>query len=303
MNTDVKTKPTINAFVEDRWLNRRVSKNTQEAYRCDLSKLECWLRSNLDKALIDATTSNLERFFEHLQSKGLAASTLARVRSTVRQFYSWAKSESMLEIDPADKLGSYDSVAPAVTSKTTVVLSDSQTNRLINSLLESADPLKLRNGLMMALVLETGLQSNELICLQCKQFVRRHRGWRLRVTRNKKPIDYKLSAELSQQLERFFDRARTEILLEKMSGYLFVTHRGDKMTRTAFWSIVKKRGEVVKPEISVNPDLLRKTYAYHLKQSGVELSSVMKCLGIADSDSARHLLDSLQAPVDDQTVA
>ena len=49
-----------------------------------------------------------------------------------------------------------------------------------------------------------------------------------------------LGEESQRWIREFLTGPRVEILLERQSEYLFPTRRGDRMTRQAFWHIIKR---------------------------------------------------------------
>ena len=55
-----------------------------------------------------------------------------------------------------------------------------------------------------------------------------------------------LGEEAMRWLTEFASGARSEILLERQTDYLFPTRRGDRMTRQAFWHIIKRYARKVR---------------------------------------------------------
>jgi integrase/recombinase XerD len=79
----------------------------------------------------------------------------------------------------------------------------------------------------------------------------------------------------------YLDRARERLLKSKSSGALFVTRRGGKLTRQAFWIILRARARAAGVARPVSPHMLRHSFATHLLNGGADLRAVQAMLGHA----------------------
>jgi integrase/recombinase XerD len=67
--------------------------------------------------------------------------------------------------------------------------------------------------------------------------------------------------EEAQVAAEFVNGPRVEILLERQTEYLFPTRRGDRMTRQAFWHIIKRYAQKADVQRKLSPHTLRHAFA------------------------------------------
>ena len=83
-------------------------------------------------------------------------------------------------------------------------------------------------------------------------------------------------------LEDYMEQARKTLLAERQCDYLFVTNRGDGMTRQAFWHIIKRHAKKAGINKDLSPHTLRHAFATHLLNHGADLRVVQLLLGHVD---------------------
>ncbi len=268
------TEAIIDKFLDTIWMERGLSANTLGAYRADLMALKRWLAQQ-DKSLIYATRADLLEFIAWRTTEGAKPRSTARQLSSFRRFYRFLLREGVLGEDPTLRIE-----MPKIGRSLPVVLSEGEVEDLLNAP-EVSDPLGHRDRAMLEVLYATGLRVSELINLKQSQInlnqgvVRIHgKGDRERLI--------PLGDEAQRWVREFQAGPRVEILLERQTEYLFPTRRGDRMTRQAFWHIIKRYAKKAEIGSKLSPHTLRHAFATHLLNNGADLRVVQMLLGHSD---------------------
>ena len=83
-------------------------------------------------------------------------------------------------------------------------------------------------------------------------------------------------------VESYLKLGRTELLHNKAVPYLFVNHRGGKLSRVGFWKILGRYGRAAGILGSMAPHIVRHSFATHLLERGADLRSIQLMLGHSD---------------------
>jgi integrase/recombinase XerD len=271
--TAAATEAAIDPFIDALWLEEGLSKNTLAAYRRDLALFGEWLAKK-GRSLQAATETDINGYFaaRHSESK---ATTANRRLTVLRRYFRWALRERLIDADPTLKLQA--AKQPLRVPKT---LTESQVEALLAAP-DVSTPLGLRDRAMLELIYASGLRVSELVGL--KTFHLAMNDHVLRVTGKgdkERLVPFGLVAR--DWIVRYLAEARPQILAGQQTEDLFVTARGQGMTRAMFWVIVKKCARTAGITAPLSPHTLRHAFATHLLNHGADLRAVQMLLGHAD---------------------
>ena len=272
---EVQIDPHLDRFIDMLWLEDGLSSNTLAAYRRDLQALSDWLRQQPDgHTLVTASELDLASYAAARHAGSLPSSAGRRL-SVFRRFYRWATREGLSLDDPTVRMD-----APRQRMRLPGTLTEAQVEALLAAP-DTDEPLGLRDRAMLELLYASGLRVSELVTLKSV-----HVGLSenvLRITgKGSKERLVPFGVEASDWLTRYLGQARAQILGGQVSDALFVTGRGDAMSRQMFWKLVKKYALHAGITQHLSPHTLRHAFATHLLNHGADLRVVQMLLGHSD---------------------
>jgi integrase/recombinase XerD len=266
--------PAIGRFLDAVWMERGLSQNTLAAYRADLTALTRWLE---ERHLIVARTTraDLVAFIAWRIEAGARPRSTARQLSSFRRFFRFLVREGAVSDDPTAQIA-----MPKIGRSLPKSLTEGEVEALLAAPVV-ADPLGHRDRTMLEVLYATGLRVSELVNLKHTQ-VNTNQGVIRIVGKGNRERLIPLGDEAVRWIAEFVRGPRTEILIERQTDYLFPTRRGDRMTRQAFWHIIKRYARKAGVQKELSPHTLRHAFATHLLNRGADLRVVQMLLGHSD---------------------
>ena len=286
----------IDAFIDALWLEDGLSKNTLAAYRRDLSLYAVWLGAEAQGGrwlgATDAHDLNAYFSFRHAVTKATSAN---RCLTVLKRYFRWALRENFIAADPTLKLQSAKQAL-----RVPKTMSEAQVEALLSAP-EDAVPLGLRDRAMLELMYASGLRVSELVSLKTFH-VGMNEGVLRVMGKGGKERLVPFGQVAREWIVRYLAEARPAILGRQQTDDLFVTARGQGMSRVMFWMLVKKYAALAAIYSPLSPHTLRHAFATHLLNHGADLRAVQMLLGHADISTttiythvARERLKSLHA--------
>ncbi len=252
-------------------MERGLSENTLAAYRTDLALLGGWLASQ-SKSLAAAQRADLLGYLAQRVQRGASPRSTARLLSSMRCFYRYLVRENQLAEDPTALIESPKLGRP---------LPDTLTEGDVEGLLAAPDcgtALGERDRAMLEVLYACGLRVSELITLEVDR-VNLRQGIARVVGKGEKERLVPMGETCIEWLGRYIEGARSVLMKGSHSPYLFITRRGEPMTRQGFWHIVKRYAKQAGIDKALSPHTLRHAFATHLLNHGADLRVLQLLLG------------------------
>ena len=219
--------------------------------------------------------SDLQDFIAYRVTAGARPRSTARQLSSFRRFFRYLMREGVIREDPTAQIA-----MPKIGRSLPKSLSEEEVESLLGAPVVS-DPLGNRDRTMLEVLYATGLRVSELVNLRHGQVNTTQGVIRILGKGNRERL-IPLGEEAMRWLKDFAQGSRSEILLERQTDYLFPTRRGDRMTRQAFWHIIKRYARKAGIAKELSPHTLRHAFATHLLNHGADLRVVQMLLGHSD---------------------
>ncbi|AZA09350.1 site-specific tyrosine recombinase XerD [Corynebacterium pseudopelargi] len=264
-------------------VEKGLSKNTLSNYRRDLQRYTQWLDYQQIEDLQRVDQPMVERYVAYLRQGDpetgrapLAQSSAARALIVVRGFHAFALNEGLIEHNVAAN------VQPAQAAQhLPETLSVEEVTTLIESIpdADQATATDLRDRALLELLYGTGARISELLALHIDQ-VAQLDGLMVITGKGNKQRIVPVGAKAQAALENYLVRGRPS-LAKGRSHALFLNSRGNALSRTSAWHVLKQAAQRAGIEKDISPHTLRHSYASHLIEGGADVRVVQELLGHA----------------------
>ncbi len=274
MNLDSRDS-LIEGFADALWMERGLSANTLAAYQSDLRAFGTWLAQERGLGLAQARRLDVLDYLALLSQQGLKPRSAARRLSCLRQFYQYLLRIGTLREDPSSRVE-----APRLGRPLPRILTEGEVERLLAAP-DTEDPRGHRDRTMLEVLYATGLRVSELVELKPGE-VSLNQGLARVLGKGGKERLVPLGEEAIAWLADYARGPRQDLLGGRVSDYLFPTRRSDRMTRQAFWQLIKRHALTAGIHKELSPHTLRHAFATHLLNHGADLRVVQMLLGHSD---------------------
>ena len=267
----------VDLYLDHLKVERGLARNTLESYGRDLARFTTFLTAKGRQDVDDITPADLTDFLIGLAEEGLAARSRARTLVAVRGMCKHLVGERWLDADPTQLIDS-----PKTGRRLPGVLGEEAVLRLINTPPDTARGR--RDAAMIELCYASGLRVTELVSLPLGD-VNLKQGY-VRVTgKGNKTRMVPLHAAAMARIAAYIEVDRPACAKDPDQHALFLTDRGEPMTRQGFWKLLRqyaRKADVRLPSGGVSPHKLRHSFATHLVEADADLRAVQAMLGHAD---------------------
>ncbi len=269
MKTSNKEDSNLRSFLNYLLVDKGLSNNTVKAYEADISSLFQWLDTE-DLKYNNLQEDHINQYISFLFQRKMRSSSVNRKISSIKSFYIFLVKRNFVKNSPLNDL---------VTPKQEKYLPESMSEAEVDKLLNSPDvsnKIENRDKAMIEMLYATGMRISELVNLKITDV-------------DMKRCVVKVFGKGSKERlvpfgETALDSLRSYLNEREQSSSkeIFLSNRGKKMTRVAFWQRVKIYLIRENLKNSISPHTLRHAFATHLLNRGADLRSVQLLLGHSD---------------------
>jgi integrase/recombinase XerD len=264
----------IRAYLNTVVLERGLSANTEAAYRDDLVQTALALEKIGATNWLKVTSAQLTAWLHGLSDQGLTAASQSRKLTAVRMLCRHLVREQQRPDDPTALLA-----GPKLRRKLPATLSEGDMAKLLAAP-TGGDAHALRDRAMLELFYSSGLRISELSGLSLQQVDLEHGFVRVFGKGSKERV-VPLGAQARDAVATYLTSGRAHLVKPKTGSELFLSERGQAISRKTVWVIVKKYAQRAGLSSTVKPHLLRHSFATHLLGGGADLRAIQEMLGHA----------------------
>ena len=270
----------LDAFIDNIWIEKGLSQNTLDSYRSDLEQFSSWLEKN-NLNYIKTSKKEILSYLSFLFQKGLGSKTVARKLSSLKSFFRYLVFKSIIPSDPSSEIET-----PKLLKSIPKSISEKEVEALLAAPDEKTD-IGLRDKTMIETLYSCGLRISELTNLELLNLNLRQGVIRV-IGKGQKERLVPMGDQLIGLLELYISSSRKNLLNKRHSDFLFLSTRGQRMTRQSFWHRIKHYclASGFEPD-KISPHVLRHAFATHLLNNGADLRVVQLLLGHSDLNTTQ----------------
>ena len=269
MQTSNREDSNLRSFLNYLLVDKGLSNNTVKAYEADISSFFQWLDIE-DLKYKNLQEDHINQYISFLFQRKMRSSSVNRKISSIKSFYIFLVKRNFVKNSPLNDL-----VTPKQEKYLPESMSEAEVDKLLNSP-DVANKIENRDKAMIEMLYATGMRISELVNLKITDV-------------DMKRCVVKVFGKGSKERlvpfgETALDSLRSYLNEREQSSSkeIFLSNRGKKMTRVAFWQRVKVYLIRENLKNSISPHTLRHAFATHLLNRGADLRSVQLLLGHSD---------------------
>ena len=269
MQTSNREDSNLRSFLNYLLVDKGLSNNTVKAYEADISSFFQWL-DNEDLKYKNLQEDHINQYISFLFQRKMRSSSVNRKISSIKSFYIFLVKRNFVKNSPLNDL---------VTPKQEKYLPESMSEAEVDKLLNSPDvsnKIENRDKAMIEMLYATGMRISELVNLKITDVDMKRCVVKVFGKGSKERLVPFGETALDSLKSYLNDREQSS------SKEIFLSNRGKKMTRVAFWQRVKIYLIRENLKNSISPHTLRHAFATHLLNRGADLRSVQLLLGHSD---------------------
>ena len=270
MQKIIQEDSNLRSFFDYLYIEKGLSQNPVQAYETDILSFLNWLTKTPNINYLNLKEDNINKYIAYLFKSKLKSSSVNRKISSLKSLYLYLIKKNILKNSPFSEV-----ITPKKEKYLPSSMSEDEVDRLLKSP-DTSNKIEKRDKAMIEMLYATGMRISELVNLKLTD------------------------VDLQRCVAKVFGKGKKERLipfgeaaLEALSDYIsdrdksvskeiFLSNRGKKLSRVAFWQRIKIYLIRENLKNSISPHTLRHAFATHLLNRGADLRSVQLLLGHSD---------------------
>ncbi len=270
MQKIIQEDSNLRSFFDYLYIEKGLSQNTVKAYENDVLSFLNWVTNTPNLNYLNLKEENINKYIAYLFKSKLKSSSVNRKISSLKSLYLYLVKNNILKDSPINEV-----ITPKKEKYLPSSMSEDEVDRLLKSP-DSSNKTEKRDKAMIEMLYATGMRISELVNLKLTD------------------------VDMQRSVAKVFGKGKKERLipfgeaaLEALSDYvserdksvskeIFLSNRGKKLSRVAFWQRIKIYLLRENLKNSISPHTLRHAFATHLLNRGADLRSVQLLLGHSD---------------------
>lgn len=264
----------LDVYLRHVTIERGLSEHTVAAYRRDLEGYVSWLDAQGIADTAEVTAAVIGRFVAERAAAEPppAATSLARLQSSVRGWHRFLAREGVEVDDPSGRLR-----PPKAPRRLPKALTIDQVERLLAAP-SAEEPVGIRDRALLELMYATGARVSEAVGLDVDDLAHGD-VLRLRGKGSKERI-VPIGSFARAAVDAYLTRVRPSLAAKgRASSRLFLGLRGAPLSRQSAWLVIRSAADRAHITSEVSPHTLRHSFATHLLQGGADVRVVQELLG------------------------
>ena len=275
----------IDSFIGYLKVERHYSAHTVRSYERDLLAFKDYV-ARLDESLSfwEADTDVVRSWVASMMDAGAKPSTVCRKLSSLRSFFAYACADCGVQENPVAGLR-----GPKCRKVLPSFVKEESMNALIDDISFGNGYAACRDKMILQLFYETGVRLSELVGLDISSVDMQACTVKVLGKRNRERI-IPFAAGLKAALESYLHGRET--FAKKPCDALFLSAKGERVTQSCVYRMVRNRLAAVTSVKKKSPHVLRHSFATAMLNNNAEIGAVKELLGhrrLATTEIYTHL--------------
>lgn len=277
-------EPYLNDFINYLTSEKKMAKNSLEAYKRDVMEFAEMIREKQNLSLNEASNTEVVAYLLKLKNDGKSAATVNRKVASLRAFYNYLTGRKLISDNPTVNIKS-----PKIERKNIEYLTIEEVDNLLSQPDQSMKGL--RDRAILELLYATGIRVSEIVEMNVDE-VNLRMGFVTCTGEHGKARIIPMGRPSRAAVEEYIYEIRPKFLRDDDSSEkaLFVNYTGKRLTRQGLWKLLKEYARLSGIENKLTPQTLRNSFAVHMIQNGADLKSLQELMGHEDISATQIYL-------------